>query len=292
MNMGVLGYLTVMVVAVIVAFFHFYAPTARLYLVPVIHDYYWLSLFAVALSASIAPYALREYRAVKRTMALEAQIPQALRIISDGVSSGLELSTILRIISTMNMRPMNEVMANALRLITVGGLSVDEALTRTAREVKSLYFRRFAVLLVEAYRSGARISEVLNMAARSFAAVIEYRRERMSQLRPYVMLIYGIALVYIIISAILVHLLVPEVARIGAAPGELPGAEISIVQVEGDIFGALLVYMGLIQSAFGGLIAGRVVYARPAAGLLHVVVLFPLVALGIGPLPLLVSQLT
>ncbi len=286
-----LGYITAGVVAIVIVLFHVYAPTTDAFPIPIIYDYYWLSLFAAALAAAVAPYALREYRAIKWMMALEAQIPQALRIISDGVSSGLELSTIMRILSTMNMRPMNELAANVLRLVTIGGLSVDDALMRAAREVKSLYFRRFAVLLVEAYRSGARISDVLNMAARSFAAVIEYRRERISQLRPYVILIYGIVLVYVIISAILVHLLVPEVSRIGEAPGELPGVQIGATVTEGTIFGVLLVYMGLIQSAFGALIAGKVVYSRPTAGLLHAVALLPLVAVGIGPLPMLVSQL-
>jgi flagellar protein FlaJ len=135
---------------------------------------------------------------------LEGQIPQVLCVLSDAVSTGLSLKGAVESAAALALRPMGDVLRRVLSLAEVGGVTVEEALWRVAGELPSPNFRRFALVVTEAARSGARLPEVLDVAARSFAAVVEFRQAVTSQLRPYVALFYAVVAVFVVLADVLV----------------------------------------------------------------------------------------
>ncbi len=78
--------------------------------------------------------------------------------------------------AALALRPMGDVLRRVLSLAEVGGLTVEEALWRVAGELPSPNFRRFALIVTVAARSGARLPEVFDVAARSFARSFGKRR--------------------------------------------------------------------------------------------------------------------
>ncbi|MEM4764917.1 MAG: hypothetical protein QW598_08465, partial [Pyrobaculum sp.] len=121
----------------------------------------------------------------------------------------------------------------------------------------------------DAVRSGARLPEVLDVAARSFATVVDFRRELWSQLRPYVALFYAVIVVFVALADVLVYVLLPELAKFAASQpaGPVGGVKTSAVPMEDAL--AVLFLTVLIQSAVGGAIVGRLSYFSPRAGLVH-----------------------
>ncbi|MEZ0248587.1 MAG: secretion system protein, partial [Thermoproteus sp.] len=130
-------------------------------------------------------------------------------------------------------------------------------------------------------RSGARLPEVLDVAARSFAAVMDFRRELRSQLRPYVVLFYTLIAVFAALSDVLVYMLLPQFAKFAASQpaGPIGGIKAAAVPIE-DVLSVLFL-TALIQSVVGGAIVGRLAYFSPRAGLVHggVAVLISTIAL-------------
>ncbi|MEM1568984.1 MAG: type II secretion system F family protein, partial [Thermofilaceae archaeon] len=141
---------------------------------------------------------------------LEGQIPQALRVISDASAAGMDLKSAFEAVAALGLRPLAEVFRRVVSLSELGGLTVEEALWRVAGELPSANLRRFALIVTEAARSGARLPEVLDVAARSFATVVDFRRELWSQLRPYVALFYAVIVVFVALADVLVYVLLPE----------------------------------------------------------------------------------
>lgn len=194
---------------------------------------------------------------------LESQIPQVLRVVSDAVAAGMDLKSAVESAARLSTGPMSRELRRVISLCEVGGLTVEEALWRVASGVPSANFRRFALILTEAARSGARLPEVLDIAARSFAAVVEYRSALVSQLRPYVALFYAVVVVFVLLADVLLYVLLPQLATFAVG-----GAAATAAVDRSEVLRALFL-SGAVGGVVGGLAVGRVVYNAPLAGLLH-----------------------
>ncbi|MEL9991340.1 MAG: type II secretion system F family protein [Thermoproteus sp.] len=232
--------------------------------------YGWLLWIGVGAGAALMAVGIPAYRRAVFVYRLEGQIPQALRVVSDAVAAGMDLKSAFEAVAALGLSPMNQVFRRVLLLSDFGGLTAEEALWRVASELPSANFRRFALIVAEAARSGARLPEVLDVAARTFASVVDFRRELWSQLRPYVALFYAVILVFVALSDVIVYLLLPQLAQLSVQLPSLPaggGLQVSTPARE-DVL-SILFLTSLVQSVVGGAIVGRIAYFSPRAGLLH-----------------------
>ncbi len=100
-----------------------------------------------------------------------------------------------------------------------------------------------------AARSGAGLPEVLDVAARGFAAVVEFRRAAASQLRSCVGLFYAVVAVFAVLADVLVCVLLPYLAQLTASAPTQQGVR-PVVLERGDVFRVLYI------SGFVGAIVG------------------------------------
>ncbi len=224
-------------------------------------------LVGVAAGLALALVGAEAWRRAVYLHRLEGQIPQVLRVLSDAVSTGLSLTGAVESAAALALRPMRDVLRRVLSLAEVGGVTVEEALWRVAKEIPSPNFRRFVLIVTEAARSGARLAEVLDVAARSFATVVEFRQAIISQLRPYVTLFYVMIGVFVVLADVLVYIFLPQFAQLTAFAPTQHGI-MSVALERGDVLHVLYI-SGFVSAVMGGLIVGRVVYGSPRAGLVH-----------------------
>ncbi|WP_237179376.1 type II secretion system F family protein [Pyrobaculum ferrireducens] len=226
---------------------------------------FWLGVGLGAVLIAVGYGAWRRSVFVYR---LEGQIPQVLRVFSDAAAAGLDMRSALEVAAQLGVRPMADVLRRVLSLAEVGGLTVEEALWRMAGELPSANFRRFALIITEGVRSGARLPEVLDVAARSFATVVEFRSSLLSQLRPYVALFYAVLLVFAALADVLVYFLLPELAKFSAASaGPIQGIQPAVVSR--DLAIRVLYISGIANSVVGGAVVGRLVSGSARAGMVH-----------------------
>jgi len=141
--------------------------------------------------------------------------------------------------AALALRPMGGVLRRVLSLAEVGGLSVEEALWRVAGGCPP-NFRRFVLIVTEAAGSGAKLLEVLDVAARSFAAVVEFRQAAASQLRPYVALFYAVVAVFAVLADVLVYMLLPQLAQLTASAPAQQGVR-PVALERGDVLRVLYI---------------------------------------------------
>jgi len=135
-----------------------------------------------------------------------------------------------------------------------------------AEELDVPSFKRLALIVVEAARSGARLPEVLGTAARTFATVIEFRRDLAAQLRPYVLLYYAVVGLFAVLSDVLIYFLLPRLSQLSAS---ITTSTLRPAVLNAQDALAVLLLTAIAQALVGGLIVGRVVYFDARAGLVH-----------------------
>ncbi|MGC9171055.1 MAG: type II secretion system F family protein [Thermoproteus sp.] len=226
----------------------------------------WLPFLAASASLLFFVLGYRPYRRAVFRARLESQIPDALRAIADAVSGGLDLRSAFDVVSTLGISPIADVFRRVVALSSVGGATAADALWSVAEELGVPNFKRFALIVVEAARSGAKLPEVLGTAARTFATVVEFRRDLSAQLRPYVLLYYAVVGVFAALSDVLVYFMLPRLAQLTA---QVSNAAIRPATVSIPDALAILLLTAILQALVGGLIVGRVTYFSARAGLVH-----------------------
>ncbi|MFP3251340.1 MAG: type II secretion system F family protein [Thermoproteus sp.] len=225
-------------------------------------------LLAASAAASAAFFAAgyRPYRRAVFRARLEAQMPEALRAIADAVSGGLDLRSAFNVVASLGVSPIADVFRRVVALSSVGGATAAEALWAVAEELDVPSFKRLALIVVEAARSGARLPEVLGTAARTFATVIEFRRDLAAQLRPYVLLYYAVVGLFAVLSDVLIYFLLPRLSQLSAS---ITTSALRPAVLNAQDALAVLLLTAIAQALVGGLIVGRVVYFDARAGLVH-----------------------
>lgn len=225
-------------------------------------------LLAASAAASAAFFAAgyRPYRRAVFRAKLEAQMPEALRAIADAVSGGLDLRSAFNVVASLGVSPIADVFRRVVALSSVGGATAAEALWAVAEELDVPSFKRLALIVVEAARSGARLPEVLGTAARTFATVIEFRRDLAAQLRPYVLLYYAVVGLFAVLSDVLIYFLLPRLSQLSAS---ITTSALRPAVLNAQDALAVLLLTAIAQALVGGLIVGRVVYFDARAGLVH-----------------------
>ena len=221
------------------------------------------------LGLGLAVLAWRYYSEYRSSVALDSQVPIAIRIVTDAYMAGLNIYQAFRLIAESGVRPLSDVARRFIYLVDVSGYSTDQALVELAGEFRrSMLFARFAAILAEAARGGARFSEVLDTLNRVMVAVAEYHREKAVALRPHVVTYLFTLIVYIVIVDVLIYYLIPAL-RTFVVGGDLPlGAEIGIVVPERVAVINLVNYLGIVESLLGGFVIGRIVFEDWRPGLL------------------------
>ncbi|MFP3212211.1 MAG: type II secretion system F family protein [Thermoproteus sp.] len=225
-------------------------------------------LLAASAAASAAFFAAgyRPYRRAVFRARLEAQMPEALRAIADAVSGGLDLRSAFNVVASLGVSPIADVFRRVVALSSVGGATAAEALWAVAEELDVPSFKRLALIVVEAARSGARLPEVLGTAARTFATVIEFRRDLAAQLRPYVLLYYAVVGLFAVLSDVLIYFLLPRLSQLSSS---IATSTLRPAVLNAQDALAVLLLTAIAQALVGGLIVGRVVYFDARAGLVH-----------------------
>lgn len=221
------------------------------------------------LGLGLAVLAWRYYSEYRSAIALDSQVPIAIRIVTDAHMAGLNIYQAFRLIAESGVRPLSDAARRFIYLVDVSGYSTDQALTEVAREYRrSVLFSRFAAILAEATKGGARFAEVLDTLNRIMVAVAEYHREKAVALRPHIVTYLFTLVVYIVIVDVLVYYLIPALKTF-VAGGSLPlGGEIGIVVPERIVVVNLVNYLGVVESVLGGFVIGRIVFEDWRPGLL------------------------
>jgi len=214
----------------------------------------------------IAPIALLEYIDYQWRKAVDEHLPDLFRSIVQAQEIGMTLPKALEEAAERNYGPLTP----ELKKMTVQiswGASFEEALLAFGRRVGTVLTLRTVPMIIEAGRSGGSAEKIFDPMGKFVQTTILLEKERKTQTRPYIAIIYVALLVFLFTIVILFKTFFIDVE--GVALFSVPTSSPADLK-------RILLHLTLVQGFFSGLVAGKMGEGSVSAGLKHSLVMMML----------------
>jgi len=242
--------------------------------IPIVSNIEYGSTLAMLIAAELLITAIPRYRVWRVNTDVDTELPSVIRVIRDGLSSGLTFNEITGLVRRVGKGRVGETLSRAVAAQMGGESTIRDYILKEAGRIGNENLTSLAIILDTVLRRGAREVEVLDMAYRSFDSYLSYTYEKSNSLRPYVALIYVIMILYVVLASIIAYLLLPQIARMSLSTvSGVPAPTVGITTIPTQLFATLLGLSIIIQSLIAGAIIGRVTYGKASVGMLHASIL-------------------
>jgi flagellar protein FlaJ len=211
------------------------------------------------LLATISPITLLNYIDYRWRKAIDEHLPDLFRSIVQAQEVGMTLPKALEEAAKRDYGPLT----SELRKMTVQiswGSSFEEALIAFGRRVGTVLTQRTVPMIIEASRSGGHVEKVFDPMGKFIQTTILLEKERKTQTRPYIAIIYVALFVFLFTIVLLFKTFFTSVE--GVSLFSMPTMSSTDLQ-------RVFLHMTLIQGFFGGLVAGKMGEGSVSAGLKH-----------------------
>jgi flagellar protein FlaJ len=217
-------------------------------------DFVFFGLLAV-----ISPIALVNYFDYRWRKAVDEHLPDLFRSIVQAQEIGMTLPKALEEAAERDYGPLTP----ELKKMTVQiswGASFEEALLAFGRRIGTVLTQRTVPMIIEASRSGGSVEKVFDPMGKFVQTTILMEKERKTQTRPYIAIIYVALFVFLFTIVILFQTFFTGVE--GVALLSMPSTSPADLK-------RIFLHLTLVQGFFSGLVAGKMGEGSISAGLKH-----------------------
>ncbi|MCW4008749.1 MAG: type II secretion system F family protein [Candidatus Bathyarchaeota archaeon] len=211
--------------------------------------------FIVALS----PIAFLNYIDYRWRKAVDERLPDLFRSIVQAQETGITLHKALEEAAKRDYGPLTSELKKMTAQISWGA-SFEEALLAFGRRVGTVLTQRTVPLIIEASRSGGQTEKVFGPMGKFIQTTLLLEKERRTQTRPYIAIIYVALFVFLFTIVILFKTFFTNID--GTALFSM--STISLMNLQ-----RIFLHLAIIQGFFGGLVAGKMGEGSVTAGLKH-----------------------
>ncbi|MCW3985865.1 MAG: type II secretion system F family protein, partial [Candidatus Bathyarchaeota archaeon] len=205
---------------------------------------------------------------------VDRNIPRLLRDVTEAIRSGVTLPRALEEASQRDYGPLSKELEHAISRFILG-TSWEDSLMSLAQRLGRPIAIRFSTILIEAHQTGGKMIEVLDASVDLFSSLDEYKEEQYSNMKPYTMTIYMSAIIFMIIAYVVLHQFLAPLYETSTSAATAAVKESGLLEGILDInyYTSILFWASIVESIFGGLIAGKIGDRTLSAGLRHSVIL-------------------
>jgi flagellar protein FlaJ len=221
-------------------------------------DYIFFGLVAL-----ISPIAAANYIDYRWRKAIDAHLPDLFKNIVQAEEVGMTLHQAIDDASKRDYGPLT----SELKKMTVQiswGFSFEETLVAFGKRVGTVMMQRILPMIIEASRSGGHVEKVFDPLGKFLQTNNMLEKERKTQTRPYVIVIYVGLFVFLFTIVLLFKTFFASAAGVPLMAGQATPPE--------DMK-RIFLHMTLIQGFFGGLVAGKMGEGSVTPGLKHSLVM-------------------
>jgi len=232
----------------------------------------WDDFLIVAIMIAIFPPAAVNYIDRRWRIAVDNNIPKFLREVADASRTGLTLVRAIEVSTERRYGPLTDELKRLVRQLSWGA-TLEDALQSFADQVNTRLAQRTAVLLAEVSRAGGNIQEIMDSLQRHVSDLQLIDKERRGQLRQYVAIVYVAVFILLFINVILLKTFFSQLESLQELQAQQP--EVQLVTGAIDILALKKIFFhtAVIESFFGGLIAGKMGEGSLGAGMKHTLIL-------------------
>jgi flagellar protein FlaJ len=212
---------------------------------------------------AVTPVAVVNYVDYRWRKAVDSHLPDLFRSIVQAQETGMTLPKALEEAAERDYGPLTP----ELKKMTVQiswGATFEEALLAFGRRVGTVLTQRTVPMIIEASRSGGRVEKVFSPMGKFIQTTVLLEKERKTQTRPYIAIIYVALFVFLFTIVILFKTFFTGVD--GMALFSMPTSSPEDLK-------RLFLHLTLVQGFFSGLVAGKMGEGSISAGLKHSLVM-------------------
>ncbi len=229
-----------------------------------VDDYIFLGLIMI-----LAPFVVFYEAGSKKAKKLLRLTPIFLNKLASANESGMPIYRAIAMIAKTDTTPLKKEIQK-IKSDLDWGVSLNDALVRFANRLRVFELSRTITLLNEALKSTGNVTEVLMISAKDASNAELLRRERLSNMFMYVIIIYisffvFIGIVYIITTTFL-STLAESAAKVAASGGASMGM---LRTINIDTYKNIFMHAAVFQGIFAGLVAGVMGEGSLSAGVKH-----------------------
>ncbi len=219
------------------------------------------AFFAVIMA--VFPSAMMNYMDYKWKKAIDEHMPNLFSSIVQAQETGMTLPQAIEEASKRDYGPLTQELKKMTMQIS-WGMSFEESLLSLEKRVNTALIHRTIPLIIEAGKSGGRVEEVFDPMGKFVQTTLLLDKERQTQTRPYIAIIYVAFFVFLFTIILLFKSFFSDVQGLSMlAAGAVPPTTIE----------RIFFHLTSIQAFFGGLVAGKMGDGTIKAGLRHSLVL-------------------
>jgi len=226
-------------------------------------DYFIVIAFTVAVApVSVAGIVHNNWR-----HKIERAMPEFLRDLATSIRTGVPIYAALEHASRREYGPLKDEL-QALVSQMSWGMTLNDALAELGKRVDLPLVKRATVLISEASTYGGELSEIFDATARYVESVNTWSLRRRMQTLPYVAIFYFSIVLFLFIIILLSRMIFIPISQ-------LAQSGIPFMKPVLDPLQARRVFMhaSLIESFFGGILAGKISENSYVGGLKHAMIL-------------------
>ena len=216
-----------------------------------------------AIIAAISPPAVLTHIDYRWGKAIDEHLPDLFRSIVQAQETGMTLPQALEEASKRDYGPLTTELRKMITQIS-WGMSFEEALLAFRKRVNTVLVQRTVPMIIEASRSGGHVESVFDPMGKFIQTTLLLEKERRTQTRPYIAIIYVAFFVFLFTIVLLFKSFFVSIEQLPMLGTALMAPE----EIRRMFF-----HMTVIQAFFGGLVAGKMGEGTISAGLKHCLIL-------------------
>ena len=216
-----------------------------------------------AIIVAVFPSAMLSYIDYKWRKAVDEHLPDLFRSIVQAQETGMTLPQALEEASKRDYGPLTAELKKMTSQIS-WGMSFEQALLDMSNRVNTVLMQRTVPMIIEASRSGGHVEKVFDPMGKFIQTTLLLDKERRTQTRPYIAIIYVAFFVFLFTIILLFKSFFVSIEGLPI----LGNATMSPEQTQ-----RLFFHMTVVQAFFGGLVAGKMGDGTVNAGLKHSLIL-------------------
>jgi len=247
---------SVAAVALLIASIFFYGSSPDL-------DY----LLVVVFTIGVAPASVASIIHNKWKNKIEKAMPEFLRDLATSLRTGIPIFAALEHASKRAYGPLT----SELKMLVAHmswGMNFDEALTELSDRVDLSLIKKATVLILEAGMHGGNLSDVFDSTAQYVENVNTWSLRRKMQTMPYVAIFYFSVVLFLFIIILISRMIFVPISELVESGVPLLRPILTPTQAR-----RVFLHTSLLESFFGGILAGKINEDSFAGGLKHAMVL-------------------
>ena len=198
---------------------------------------------------------------------IEKSMPEFLRDLATSHQTGMPLQVALEHASKRNYGPLTTELKTMVAHMS-WGMNFNDALMEFSRKIDLPLVEKATVLIIEAARHGGDLSDIFNSTAKYVDNVNSWTDKRRMQTLPYVAIFYFSVVIFLFIIIIISNMIFLPMSQMDAGGAVLMKPILAPLEAR-----RIFMHTALLESLFGGILAGKINEDSFLGGLKHAAVL-------------------